>query len=30
MGSRYEGYKVDGKRNGLGKYYYEDGSMYEG
>lgn len=30
MGSRYEGYKLNGMRHGYGKFYYQDGGMYDG
>lgn len=30
QGSRYEGYKVRGMRNGHGKFYYQDGGLYDG
>lgn len=30
VGSRYEGYKRGGMRNGKGKFYYQDGGYYEG
>ena len=30
MGSRYEGYKLNGMRHGPGKFYYQDGGMYDG
>lgn len=30
IGSRYEGYKKNGMRNGKGKFYYQDGGFYEG
>jgi hypothetical protein len=30
MGSRYEGYKLNGLRHGYGKFYYQDGGMYDG
>ena len=29
-GSRYEGEKVNGMRNGKGKFFYQDGGHYEG
>lgn len=29
-GSRYEGYKLNGKRHGKGKFTFEDGSIYDG
>lgn len=29
-GSRYEGFKSGGMRNGRGKFYYQDGGYYEG
>jgi hypothetical protein len=29
-GSRYEGYKLDGQRDGNGKFFYQDGGYYEG
>jgi len=29
-GERYEGEKENGKRQGKGKYFYTDGSYYEG
>lgn len=29
-GSRYEGYKSNGMRNGQGRFYYQDGGYYEG
>jgi hypothetical protein len=30
MGSRYEGYKLNELRHGYGKFYYQDGGMYDG
>ena len=30
QGSKYEGYKLHGKRHGRGKFYYQDGGMYDG
>ena len=30
MGSRYEGYKFKGVREGKGKFYYQDGGFYDG
>ncbi len=30
VGSKYEGYKKNGMRNGKGKFYYQDGGYYEG
>lgn len=30
QGSRYEGYKINGAKNGFGKFYYQDGGRYEG
>lgn len=30
LGSRYEGYKLNGLRHGLGKFFYQDGGMYDG
>jgi hypothetical protein len=30
MGSRYEGYKLNGLRHGKGKFYYQDGGSYDG
>lgn len=30
MGSRYEGLKVDGKREGWGRFHFQDGGLYEG
>ena len=30
MGSRYEGYKLNAMRHGPGKFYYQDGGMYDG
>lgn len=30
QGSRYEGFKKNGKRHGQGKFFYQDGGMYEG
>lgn len=30
MGSRYEGYKLQGLRHGYGKFFYQDGGMYDG
>jgi hypothetical protein len=30
MGSRYEGYKLNGLRHGYGRFYYQDGGMYDG
>ena len=30
MGSKYEGYKLNGMRHGKGKFYYQDGGMYDG
>lgn len=30
MGSRYEGHKLNGLRHGYGKFYYQDGGMYDG
>lgn len=27
MGSKYEGYKVNGMRHGQGKFYYQDGGI---
>ena len=30
MGSRYEGYKLNGMRHGKGKFYYQDGGSYDG
>jgi hypothetical protein len=30
MGSKYEGYKLNGLRHGYGKFYYQDGGMYDG
>ena len=30
MGSRYEGYKLNGMRHGFGKFFYQDGGRYEG
>ena len=29
-GSRYEGFKSNGMRNGKGKFFYQDGGYYEG
>ena len=29
-GSRYEGEKLDGMRHGQGKFFYQDGGLYEG
>ena len=29
-GARYEGYKKNGKRNGIGKFYYTEKSVYNG
>lgn len=30
MGSRYEGYKLNGMRHGKGKFFYQDGGSYDG
>ena len=30
MGSRYEGYKLNGMRHGRGKFFYQDGGSYDG
>lgn len=30
LGSRYEGYKLNGMRHGQGKFFYQDGGMYDG
>lgn len=30
LGSRYEGYKLNGMRHGRGKFFYQDGGMYDG
>lgn len=30
VGSRYEGYKLNGMRHGTGKFYYQDGGFYDG
>ncbi len=30
VGSRYEGYKKNGLRNGRGKFFYQDGGFYDG
>lgn len=30
LGSKYEGYKLNGMRHGHGKFYYQDGGMYDG
>ena len=30
LGSKYEGYKLNGMRHGTGKFYYQDGGMYDG
>lgn len=30
MGSRYEGHKKNGMRNGRGKFFYQDGGHYDG
>ncbi len=30
LGSRYEGYKLNGMRHGPGKFFYQDGGMYDG
>jgi hypothetical protein len=30
LGSRYEGYKLNGRRDGWGKFYFQDGGSYEG
>ena len=30
MGSRYEGYKMNGMRHGYGRFFYQDGGRYEG
>ena len=30
IGTRYEGFKRGGKRNGLGKFFYSEGSCYDG
>lgn len=30
VGSRYEGYKKNGMRNGRGKFFYQDGGFYDG
>ena len=30
MGSKYIGYKKNGMRDGDGKFYYQDGALYEG
>jgi hypothetical protein len=30
VGSRYEGYKLNGMRHGQGKFYYQDGGYYDG
>lgn len=30
MGSRYEGYKLNGQRHGRGKFFYQDGGSYDG
>ena len=30
MGSKYEGYKLNGMRHGHGKFFYQDGGMYDG
>ncbi len=30
LGSRYEGYKLNGMRHGQGKFYYQDGGLYDG
>lgn len=29
-GSHYEGYKLNGKKHGFGRLYYQDGGYYEG
>ena len=29
-GSKYYGYKANGKRHGQGKFYYKEGSVYDG
>jgi hypothetical protein len=29
-GGRYEGFKVNGLREGFGRFYYADGGYYEG
>lgn len=30
IGSKYFGYKKNGMRHGRGKFYYQDGAMYDG
>lgn len=30
VGSKYQGYKLNGMRHGTGKFYYQDGGFYEG
>ena len=30
VGSKYEGYKLNGIRHGKGKFYYQDGGYYDG
>lgn len=30
QGSKYEGYKLNDMRHGEGKFYYQDGGMYDG
>ena len=30
VGSKYEGYKLNGQRHGKGKFYYQDGGFYDG
>ena len=30
QGSRYEGTKLNGMRHGKGKFYYQDGGLYDG
>lgn len=30
VGTKYEGYMLDGMRHGKGKFYYKEGSYYDG
>jgi len=30
VGSKYEGYKLNGERHGKGKFFYQDGGFYDG